>query len=256
MLRIFGRFLLVLHLPLVMATLNEKYNKLLPNHYSPPYNQDVIRNVSSRICLQESHVIRIIVNDGAIIPLTAQHILHDLNANCLAAPVEVMLDSVFQLRSQEQYPFQLCVFVFVLSDWRQFRSEWFNRRLEAKGLQRYVFVIEELVEASEEQTDWLHNIMAELWMKQILNVVVIFSNKGEKLRWFSYTPFGKWNPQIELIEMNSTSDWFFDKLRDVGKRKLTITMRADEVRAVAKKNFETEGFSGVDGMVANLIRER
>lgn len=242
--------------PSVFATPEDKYFKILPNSsYSPEFDRDVIRNIVSGICRQKSHIIRFVVDDNNSVPQTAQNILHDIEANCNSALVEVMHNSVFRRRSEAQYLFKLSVFVFVLSNWTQFKGELLYRRLESKGLQRYIFVVEERVE--ESTSDWLHDMMAQFWAKQILNVVVIFSKVGgKKMHWFTYTPFARKEMKIELVEMNSKSDWFFDKLQDIGRNELVVTMNNDEVRALPKKKFETEGFTGVDGMLADLIRER
>lgn len=243
----------------IVGPTGNKYIQLLPKYYSPEFNESNVKLISTGICELESHVIRFVV-DPANITTTAQHILHNLNTNCLSAPVQVMYESMFRIRSEQFYQFQLCVFVFVLADVHQFRSHLFNRRLEGKGLQRYFFVIEGIVEPSRSGVDrsWLRQIMTELWQKRILNVVVIFSEGDDELQWFTYTPFLDEGKRVELLAMNATSDWFYNKLLNLGLSQMVISMHNDEVdvRAQPKDDFRTEGYTGVDGMVANLIRER
>lgn len=254
-------FLLIICVHLFPSAMpDDRYIKLLPitHHHSAHFHQEAIQTIATAICVQEAHAIRLIVEPNDATP-TAQHLLQRLHTDCRTAPVDVMCGLVFGKRSAAMYPFKHSVLVFVLADWTQFRGQLFNRRLESKGSQRYFLVIEAVVKKDAVHLEWLHHIMCELWLKQILNVVVIFSDGNAVLRWFTYTPFGGGSTErrrVKLIEMNSTADWFINTLRNVERSKLFVTMNDDEVRAVPKDKYKTEGFTGIDGMVADVIRER
>lgn len=249
------------------------------------YRSDAIDAIAQAICRQEAHVIRFFrrpTRNAATI-LTEQLLLHALNNDCEpAAVVQILAET--ELRSTFRYHQEMSVFVLVLGRMADFQPHIFDTRMGAKQFQRYFVVIEAPIPVGR----WLRDMFRVFWLKQVLNVVVIFNDGlGEAPRWFTYSPFGDVNDgvvaadnghngtsmwhvpllhesaanggdeQLRTIETNSTAgDWFANRLGNVHHSRLTVSMHPDEVRAIARPNFEVNGFDGVDGRVADLIRER
>lgn len=237
-----------------LACPNDLYIHLLPTDFNAHFNRSAIESITAAICRQEVHVIRLVVN-CVTITTTAQHILHTLNTNCMTAAVKVMYAMEFRKLSESLHRFERSAFVFVLADVAQFSAQLFNRRLEAKEFQYYFVVVDGLVDdRADPSRQWLRTMFDAFWQKQVLNVVVIF-NAGDGLRWFTYTPFA--DHGVDLIAIDATTaELFYDRLNNVGRSEIVIAMNRDEVRAVPQTDFEKNGFSGVDGMVAEIIREK
>ncbi|XP_037933992.1 uncharacterized protein LOC119668526 [Teleopsis dalmanni] len=67
---------------------------------------------------------------------------------------------------------------------------------------------------------------------------------------YTFEPYTEKGFQIKLIKNNK---YFYDKLRNLHKLQLKISMFSDQVRAIPNKNFKINGFSAIDGMVAKTI---
>lgn len=254
-------------------------------------NSTAIALISAAICRQQSHVIILLrhLNSHNAVSSTEQQLLHDLNSNC-ATPLQI-LDDV-EMRSAREHRQEMCVYLLIVPQIDAFQPHIFDTRMGAKQFQSYFVVIEERVSIASDD-NWLREMFRVFWLKQILNVVVIFVDDDSGVpKWFTYTPFGErnlhslngncgpaagrdptttsiWNVPRVLegpnnggrdnlctIRMQADSHFFSAGLINMRGSELSVTMSADEVRAVEHVNFEKCGFDGVDGRVADLIRER
>lgn len=178
-----------------------------------------------------------------------------------------------------------------------FQQHIFDPRMGAKQFQRYFVVIENRVQretppnsGQQPKRLWLRDMFRVFWLKQVLNVVVIFNDdddddaddgSGDGPKWFTYTPFGGddaantgdsnlWHvpvveedaanggdEQLRTIRVHANDEQLFvNRLGNVHGSRMSVSMYVDEVRAVERADFGRQGFDGVDGRVADLIRER
>lgn len=277
----------LLHLASILSanlSTSAHLEQLTPSAYTAHFNRHEITQIARAICRQEAHVIRILRHPTRTAIVTEQHLLRALNGDCAAAPVQILND--FEMRTaQRPHHSELCINVLVLANVSDFQQHIFDPRMGAKQFQRYFVVIEANVAVGGDRK-WLRDMFRVFWLKQVLNVVVIFMDGeggDDAAKWFSYTPFAddaassadaettsNWHvplaqdsaangggDRLRTIETNATAgELFVNRLGNVHRSRMSVSMVVDEVRAIARPNFADCGFDGVDGRVADLIRER
>lgn len=262
---------------------------LQPLQFAPnaALNRTAIGDIARAICRQEAHVVCLLRYPNGSAIATEQQLLRALSTDC-AAPAAVRIMDDVELRSaadERSTVAESSVYVLVLPQVSDFRPHIFDPNMGAKQFQRYFVVIEGWVRRPPQAgwRHWLRDMFRVFWMKQVLNVVVIF-NDGDadgsgQPKWFTYTPFGCvdteaephdsniWHvpvvpandgdQQLRTIRVQSGDERLFaGKLDNVYGSEMTVSMAVDEVRAMERADFERNGFDGVDGRVADLIRER
>lgn len=125
-----------------------------------------------------------------------------------------------------------------------------NKRVYTKYYQKYFLIIQE---AFIEDLNWLEKIFQDFLKKEVLNVVVIFSNSG-KMYSFTYNPY---TPDgfklINLMGKYCETEYFYEKLFNLYGHRLTISMLTDNIKSVKSKNGK---YKGTDGYLAETIEQR
>lgn len=164
-----------------------------PTIFASLITDTAITQIAAAICRQQSHVIRVLrqtSDPNLAVSSAEQRLLHALHANCTTAPLQILNDSELRTEARKDRQ-EMCVYVLVLRRVEDFQPHIFDSRMGAKQFQSYFVVIEARIGLESHGAGWLLEMFRVFWLKQILNVVVIFVDdaSGEP-KWFTYTPFG------------------------------------------------------------------
>ncbi|XP_020715102.1 uncharacterized protein LOC110118208 [Ceratitis capitata] len=114
-----------------------------------------------------------------------------------------------------------------------------NEKQKRKHVHKYIFLWRD---ASLEQ---LRELLSAVWQRKILNAIVI---TGER-HIYTFEPYAEPGFIIKRITDNR---YFYDKLRNLHKQQLRITMFKDFLRAIPMSRAEL-GYTGVDGLFAGNV---
>ncbi|XP_039963869.1 uncharacterized protein LOC120776876 [Bactrocera tryoni] len=114
-----------------------------------------------------------------------------------------------------------------------------NEKQMRKHFHKYVFIWRNA------QITQLHGLLAAVWQRKILNAVVI----TDAQHIYTFEPYTATGFALKRI---TDGQYFYDKLRNLHKHQLRITMFEDSLRAIPRERA-ADGYNGVDGLLASNI---
>ncbi|XP_037030220.1 uncharacterized protein LOC119070041 [Bradysia coprophila] len=240
--------------------------------YSAYFPDDAIRFTSDAICQSSHNIIDIFYVNTTT---TTDRFLKLLYSKC---PVPVLLNQLGKYIENPEKDTRPSTKVLLINTMEQvdtFMDFIYEFRI-GKDKRKYFVIIERHMEPNPDQ--WLYYLFAKFWRKQILNVVVVFYKESVQI--FTYQLFEDCgnsdgsnisptttSPNSEqayheqefylnVLNITSypTSKWFFNKLTNLQRRKLVVTMISVPNRAYLRE--DKTFYAGIDGNVAELIRSR
>lgn len=231
--------------------------------YSTLFPKESILVTKDTICKTSRNVIDLFYMNTTI---TTDHLLKLLYREC---PTPMLLHTLSKQKPEPEQETQLSTKVLLINSLHQvdtFLDVIYEYRF-GKAQRNYFVIVEDVRESNLDQ--WLYYLFAKFWRKQILNVVVMFHK--DFIQMYTYqlsADVGKTSDVTEHTEMQEeefhlnvmnitnypTSKLFFNKLTNLQRRKLVVTMIPIETRAIPMKDGRS--FTGIDGQVAELIRSR
>lgn len=115
--------------------------------------------------------------------------------------------------------------------------------------------------AGEDTLDWLERVFRIMWQNKIPNVVAVLKAVGPMAQMFTYVPFTPTGFRVMNIPVANTNiaidEVFPNRVRNLYGTTLTVSMEAEVLRVIPPAVNDTKmGFYGVDGDMAELIRDR
>lgn len=236
--------------------------------YSSFFPKESVEFVKEAICNTTAHVIDLFYDKNTI---TTDHLIKAVYSDCGFAPVFLNTLNESRQKSVDLSKRQLLVKVMILNSLEQvdsFMETVYEYRF-GKYLRKYFVIVELARETNHNQ--WLYYLFAKFWRKQVLNVVVIFHKYSVQMYTYRLLadegssnvniskPAAMQEQDFNLNIMNiteyPTSMIFFNKLTNLQKRKLVVSMYPLISRA-NPKNDGSPGYTGIDGNVAELIQLR
>lgn len=231
--------------------------------YSTLFPKESIQFAKDTICKTSHHVIDIFYLNTTV---TTDHLLKLMYNEC---STPIILNSLSKQLPDTEQATKLSTKVLLINSLDQldnFMAAVYEHRF-AKHQRKYFVIVESTGDLNQDQ--WLYYLFAKFWRKQILNVVVMFHK--ETIQMYTYkllADIGSVNANVSVptelqeqefylnvmnITRYPTSKLFFNKLTNLQRRKLVVSMFPLITRAYPKKDGS---YSGVDGNVADLIRSR
>lgn len=127
--------------------------------------------------------------------------------------------------------------------------------------QKLSFVFEDEVEGGD-ALQWLERMFHFLWQNKLLNVVAVLQMFGQRAQMFTYAPstpmgFRVLNISSVVSTNAATMDGVLSNSSRVYGATLRVSMEPEELRVIRPGVNDTKaGFYGVDGDMAELVRER
>lgn len=225
-------------------------------------DRNTINHITNIICETKTHTIRVLSDATGAVVATLNQILFHLNGpNCNGAPIIVADRNDVYYQSYRGDRFGPSVFVVILSTFDIHPQQIVHKFTEGKKFIKYFTIITKKIKSEIEYQQTmecgLRKMFQQFWDRDILNVVIVFYYNEVKL--YTYTPFTI-SGSIELLDMTQrrwTKDLFYNKLNNIDGYQLKVSMYSDEVRAIPYNRSDGEiGYWGVDGLIANVVRER
>lgn len=232
----------------------------LARWYMASFPRAAIDEFREVICSVEAHVIHIYYDDTIQNSYTSGHVLRYL-MECKSAPVQVETFASALVSKQDQRKSRLTVFVLLMANNSEAALDFYTgvlvKKKERKHFRKFFVVFEEVGEGNP--TKWLMHLFRIFWNKNIVNVVVAFFHQ-QNLQLFTFNPFTDNGFQLHNISVENISnekrffekDMFFNKIMNLHKKTLNVTMDDEEQRAC----FRDNRYYGVDGELAVLMEER
>ncbi|XP_019846453.2 uncharacterized protein LOC109579653 [Bactrocera dorsalis] len=172
---------------------------------------------------------------------------YDLELNLLKCMAELPthITPLKALTKEPQRPYN-SFSIFVLSASAVAHPDYLERIVSAlnekqmrKHFHKYVFIWRNA------QITQVHGLLAAVWQRKILNAVVI----TDAQHIYTFEPYTAAGFALKRI---TDEQYFYDKLRNLHKHQLRITMFKDFLRAIPRERA-ADGYNGVDGLLASNI---
>lgn len=232
--------------------------------YSSFFPKESIQFTKELICNTSTNVIDIFYIKSTT---TTEHLLKLLYSEC---STPVLLNNLKVNMPKPDHQTKLSIKLLIINSLDQVDTfmELVNEYRFRKDRRKYFVLIELVRESNQEQ--WIYYLFAKFWRKQVLNVVLIFHKKS--LQMYTYqlladvvnpdanismpTAMQEQNFNLNVINITNypISKLFFNKLTNLQRRQLVVTMFPLESRA--NPNKDGTAYTGIDGHVAELVRSR
>lgn len=234
---------------------------ILFNHYvCGMFNPSTINHISDIICQTKTQSIRVLTSQSDDdVDESLNHLLLYLNGpKCSSAPIIVEDENNVYYRSYNHGGLGPSVLVVVLPHFSIRRHQIVHKYSERKEFIKYFVIVTELISLFQVNTfNSTRNIFQQFWDQDILNVVIVL-NIGQLMKLYTYMPFTT-SGNIELVDIThrQRENLFYDKLNNIDGFRLKVAMHSDEVRAIPYNCSDGQvRYYGVDGFIANVVRER
>lgn len=240
--------------------------------YSAFFPEESIRFTKDAICQSSPNTIDIFYMNSTA---TTDHFLKLLYSECLVPVLLNRLGEHIEDPEKNTAPTSKVLLINTVEQLDKFMEYIYEFRI-GKDQRKYFVIIERHNHPNPDQ--WLYYLFAKFWRKQILNVVVVFFKDDVQIYTYHLLEDGRNsnvnNTLVPTVSPNSeqdyqeqefylnvmnitsypTSEWFFNKLTNLQKRKLVVTMITVPSRAHLRE--DKTSYMGIDGNVAELIRSR
>lgn len=131
-----------------------------------------------------------------------------------------------------------------------------DRHSASKEKSHFIVVIEKVDDDVESTSLKIKAFFECFWLtKRVLNAIIVFADENENVRTITYNPFFK-NYYIELPSETFGNELLFpDKLLDLNKYQINVTLFADQNRMKYKPTAikSVNDLQGLDGMFMRYV---